>query len=151
MLFGLSGILLMSACNKSRNINGNQPRITFESLSADSIQIPGSESLLLRFAFVDGDGDLVVKRTSGKRDIYLKDSRDTAYDLSFYLPAETIEYANAKTGVSGTCDIQIPAAFLELRPNRLKRDTLIYEYYLVDKAGNESNHLKTPPIYLIAP
>lgn len=151
LLPALSCLLLLGACNKTRNNNGIVPRITFESLSADSILVGTSDRLLLRFAFVDGDGDLVVKRNTGKRDIYLKDSRDTLYNFSFYFPAATITYANSKVGVSGFCDIEIPAAALILRPDHPLRDTLVYEYYIVDKAGNESNRLKTAPIYLIQP
>lgn len=147
----LCGLLLLGACKKSQNKNGIVPRITFESLSADSIVVGSSDGLLLQFAFVDGDGDLVVKRNTGKRDIYLNDSRDSLYNLGFYFPSGTITYANTKTGVSGICTIEIPAAALEMRPDRLLRDTLVYEYYIVDRAGHESNRLKTPPIYLIRP
>lgn len=150
LLLSLGSLIVLGACKKESNRYGDAPRITFESLSADSIQIPGQEALVLKFTFVDGNGDLVVKQTSGKRDIYLKDSRDTSFDLSFYLPAETIKYATEKTGVSGTCTIELPAAILKLRPDHPTRDTLTYEYYLIDKAGNESNRLKTSPIYLIS-
>lgn len=147
----LCSLLLLAACSSSKNNKGTVPRITFEGLSADSVQMVVGEGLVLSFGFVDGDGDLVVKRTSGKKDIYLKDSRDSSYNLSFYFPANTVQYANTKTGISGICNVEISASLLKLRPDHPTRDTLEYEYYIVDKAGNESNHLKTGPIYLIRP
>lgn len=103
--------------------------------------------------FTDGDGDLGHEE---ELNIFFFDLRDTSFPFTQYripfIPEE-----GAANGISGeiildlesSCCIydsgQAPCTPSEEVP----RDTVIYEVYIVDRAGNESNRVLLPPITLL--
>ncbi|MGC4058642.1 MAG: hypothetical protein QM743_11060 [Chitinophagaceae bacterium] len=108
-----AGTLLLSACAPKKEQWSNIPEITFTGLSADSIKAPSTDQILLSFTFKDGDGNLGVPVTSGNKDVYLIDSRDEQYNLSFFFPQDITRYVTAGSAISGSCNLYIPAAGLE--------------------------------------
>lgn len=146
-LFLLSILISFAACKKEASLIKQTPTITFSSISVDSMQAGSDEAILVNFAFTDGDGDLGVNPGSGGYDIYTKDSRDTG-KINYFFPYGLSSFKDPKNGISGKCEIAVQAAFYTLRPSRPLRDTFHLEIYIRDRAGNESNRIYTPDIYL---
>lgn len=104
----------------------------------------------LYFSFTDGDADLGNDPASGKQDLYLKDLRFPNADFKGnLLPDIDKALMDPTKGVAGTIRFDVPLDLLLPRndsPAHFETDTIVYEAYLMDKAGNTSNHVITSPI-----
>jgi hypothetical protein len=117
------------------------------SISGNTVKAGSKQAIALNFNFSDGNGDLGNSVGSGKYDIYTKDSRNDSFS-NYYFPKALTSVIVPNQAVSGQCTLNLEAAFMLLRDTRLTGDTLRYEVYIKDRAGNESNHFTTPDIYL---
>ena len=100
------------------------------------------DTLYITFAFTDGDGDLGGGDSSN---VFLRDSRLGNAGESYFV--DDIPDAGVTNGISGEMTVMIPEIFCF--PNSQPRDTLIYTIQIIDRAGNLSNEIQTPPIELI--
>ncbi|MBR9922826.1 MAG: hypothetical protein GYB31_18520 [Bacteroidetes bacterium] len=140
-----------------------EPEIEFISLSKTTM-ISGKsneDQTLLTIAFTDGDGDIGNFQTDGtsELDMFLIDNRTGDFAEKYSIPF--VPEQGASNGISGevyatlynTCCIYPPFvtdAATGCDPSQQYLvDTLIYEIYIMDRAGNESNHVFTDPIYLL--
>ncbi len=143
----------------------NEPVITFESLSKSTLyQSIGSlprDSLVVRFSFTDGDGNLSQSEGGTENDIFFYDSRLVALGadpepLRFPL----IDREGTGNGVSGVVSVTLTNTPLVgpgcIRNGRLfvqdptfPVDTFSYEIEIRDRAGNVSNRIRTAPISLL--
>jgi hypothetical protein len=105
------------------------------------------DTVFIAFRFTDGDGDLGNTLSSGKYDIFLYDSRNDSLAISYYFP-EVPDALVSSQGLSGTCFITMPAAYIHRRENHKVLDTLHYNIYIMDRADHKSNTLSTSDIYL---
>ncbi len=133
------GALFMAACEKN-----NLPKIPSIGLTyagPDSMKV-NVEDYMIQFTIVDGDADISNAAPCG---VYLKDSRfDTGFAWCQF-PTIDPEALDPDKGLKGEC-IFLPFPGPEPRLDSLHMatgDTLSYEFYVKDNAGNESNHLKT--------
>jgi hypothetical protein len=86
-----------------------------------------------------------------KYDIYVKDFRyDTAGFIGYFFPAIDQSIEDPKKGIEGTCYfLFIGAAAITPRTDSLHTalgDTTHFEVYIMDRAGDTSNHIITPMI-----
>jgi hypothetical protein len=140
-----------------------EPEIEFISLSKTTL-ISGKDNedeTLLTIAFTDGDGDIGNFKPDGtsELDMFLIDSRTGDFDEKFSIPF--VPELGASNGISGevyariftTCCIYpdfVTDAPTGCDPSeQYPVDTLIYEIYIMDRAGNESNHVFSDPIYIL--
>lgn len=146
-VFAAICILALSSCKKSSNMS-KIPSIAYIGMSTDSVHSGNStETIELTFNFADGDGDLGNDPRTGVYDIYTTDSRnDSAFN--YFFPSQLPDVIDPSRGIQGSCTITIQAAFLMLRPDHPKGDTLRFDVYIKDKAGHNSNHFTTPDIYI---
>lgn len=107
------------------------------------------DTLFVTFSFTDGDGDLGGGNFPGlAANLRLTDTRPgVPGDGAQYLFIDDIPAAGATNGISGEITIMLPEIFCF--PNSEPRDTVIYNIQLIDRAGNLSNEIQTPPIELI--
>ena len=132
-----SFVLFMVACLNPPNYSFI-PAITFDSISGTNARV-GQDSITFFIGFTDGDGDL------GSDDIpnlFFLDSR-TLYTDSFKIPNLTPQ-GNVKA-ISGT--IMYARSVFNCIPGKTS-DTLFYTIYVEDRAGNKSNNVISPTIYL---
>ncbi len=139
-----------------------EPQIEYLSMSK-SVMLQGQgteDTTYITFAFTDGDGDLGHFQEGGGNetlDIFLTDLRTGAQAESFILPF--VPELGAGNGISGeitvrmltTCCIYPPWVTDALPCESSQQypvDTLQYEIYIVDRAGHESNRIRTDFIYL---
>lgn len=142
-------LVAISSCTKSKKSSGNVPKIQFIGLSGNTIKAGSSQVIYINFSFSDGNGDLGNKPSSGNYDIYTKDSRNDSSDVNYFFPQDLPNNVEAGQEVSGVCNLGLLGAFVLLRPDRPDRDTVRYEIYIKDRAGNESNRFTTPDIYIV--
>ncbi len=146
LIVAVSGFI---ACKKTSTDNP-VPVIAYSGISTDSINNGSSkDTLSITFTIVDGDGDL-GNDPNVSNDIFLKDSRSvTNEEIGFLMPE--IPKGVIKEGGSANihCTVNVSAAqFLLLRPTRPLGDTLSFDIYIKDRAGNKSNIITTHPIYI---
>jgi len=119
----------------------------------DSIKAGSSaDTLFIYFDFKDGDADLGNKDPNGKDyDIYFNDKRfDSGYQ-GYFFPSIDPGIEDASLGISGTGVFKMLAANIAPRGDSIHKnfgDTTYYEIYIKDRAGNMSNHITTPLVYI---
>lgn len=132
-----------------------EPVIEFSRLSRNFMdQGTGLEdSLIVTFSYTDGDGDLGSMNDS--LDVFFTDIRIDVIEIPYKLPFVPLQ--GTGNGISGEISIQIPTSCC-IFPNNVPppcntlasfpQDTLVYEIYIKDRAGNESNRILTSDILL---
>jgi len=137
-------ILTAFSCSKSRL--SKTPKITYKSLFPRIVTAGASnERTTISFIIEDGDGDIGFKSNN----IYMKDSRDSS-TVVLQIPVIPTEYSPER-GIKGTVVIDYLAALLILRPDtaHIESDTLHWEIFIKDEAGNMSNTIITEDLLLV--
>ena len=157
----LSFVLLLNvlACAKTETyppepevtaIRFNKTEIKSAHLSAGT-----PEAFVLIIDFKDGDGDIGQTEDHPETNLFVTDNRNqntTEYAIPYDLESKGINKS-----ISGTIDVNIlqqcciPLVGIPCSPNATyaPTDTLSYTLVLKDRAGNISNTLQSPPLYLI--
>ena len=139
----LSIAVLSTSCKKNANVS-KIPSITFRSMEPQTVKAGSDTTVLIKFNFEDGDGDIGF----GTPNLFFRDSRDTIW--SPFLIPNIPDRFNPESGLKGIIQVEYEAAFLLLRNDslHLNNDTLHWDIYMKDKAGNVSNIITTPELYL---
>jgi hypothetical protein len=161
-LFSIVAVLTFNACYKEPNFSLT-PEISFNKIEKfirlDQFSGAKKDSIILTVNFKDGDGDLgynsdeIGKKVSQTDYNYVvKSSRKIKGKLTEFKPSETFSgfYPKLKTDdkigpIEGKLSyrIQIETAFWPV-----KKDTLVFEIYIKDRAGNKSNSISTEPLVI---
>jgi hypothetical protein len=146
-LFLLNAVLL-TACEK--NNASKIPHIGLTSFGPESTMRVIVDTCFIQFTIVDGDGDLANDSISG---IYLKDSRyESAGFIKTAFPFIDPTIEDPKKGLEGNCTF-FPVPQPEPRLDSIHMtigDTIVYEFYIMDRAHHESNHIVLHPIIVKA-
>jgi hypothetical protein len=134
----------------------DEPEITFEGWSTDTMDQGNlnNDSVFIFLSFTDGDGDIGYPADSPEKDIFVVDGRTGSIQDELKMPE--VPEDGTGNGINGditlrlfnTCCIfprNIPPCS---RGTGIPLDSLFYEIYIVDRAGNESNRIITPTMYL---
>ncbi len=135
------------------------PEITYTGMSKMELDqgALNQDSLFIFFSFTDGNGDIGLDpsdRGTENFDLIVIDTRTGNIQDRFFLPfvppkgAANGIIGNAEVLILSTCclyDDGTPAC--EINPNQ-NTDSVIFEVYIMDREGNESNRITTPPITL---
>lgn len=144
---GASYFLLLSlvlfSCNKNANLS-KIPAITFRSMEPRSVQAGGDSTVVVKINFEDGNGDIGF----GTPNLFFRDSRDTVW-VPFLIPNIPDRF-NPEMGLKGVIQVEYDAAFLLLRSDsaHTNNDTLHWDIFMKDQAGDSSNVITTPDVYL---
>jgi hypothetical protein len=133
-----------ASCKK--NSTSKVPQISFMQLTPDTTQQGSAfDTVSILFNLTDAASNL----SSGY--IYYQDSRfDTGF-IQDILPSVSISGLNPAQSISGTCTYYMLSANILVRPDSIHQklgDTLHYEIYITDNAGNASNHITTSNLYI---
>ena len=151
-------LLLLAAaavfsCTKSNDVS-KIPQISliyFGSTDGRDSMVQNIDTGLLKFGIVDGDADLGNDPSGPKDDIFVNDLRfDTGY-TGYHFPAIDQSIEDPKKGIQGTCTLILTPDLLAMRRDSLHLavgDTVRFEVYVVDRAGNKSNHIVTGPFII---
>jgi hypothetical protein len=126
-------------------------RILSKTTVLSDIGTSSRDSVLITVEFTDGDGDIGFTKSDSS--LFIIDTRDKSRINDarglLYVPEQ-----GAGNGISGEISMVVyggccrgiaPCSF----QNDRARDTVTYEIYIKDRAGHESNRVKTPPISII--
>jgi hypothetical protein len=132
------------------------PYIEFLSISKDTLDqgVFQQDSLIVRFRFEDGDGDIGRTEQDPENNIFFIDERTGTLDNTFGIPA--IPEEGAGNGVEGevrivlysTCCIYPDGSDPCTVNAQFPLDTLQYRIYIKDRADHKSNEILTAPIVL---
>ncbi len=137
-------LFAVAGCKKEDDISPI-PAITFKSLIVGNNGIRDTAAILT-FSYIDGDGDLGVLSDQTTEPYNLKIATYERVNGTFvylinqdgYIPNLTPKARNKSISGDITDILQLPL--------NKTNDTLHYEVYIVDRAGNESNKIITPDI-----
>jgi hypothetical protein len=134
-----------------------EPQLEFVSISKSLVLQDASltkitDTLFVVLSFTDGDGDIGFQ--DSKEAIVILDTRkrDTINDVKSlpFVPEQ-----GAGNGITGEITLRLRGGCCTNTINgvpcgqpKFSRDTTSYEIYIKDRAGHESNRVKTPPIFI---
>jgi hypothetical protein len=114
-------------------------------MSKDSIASGRSQdTVALQIYIKDKNGDLISKNPA----FYLKSSHDTAF-IAYDFPEIDESILNNPNGIEGDIFFFVTGDIANARLDSLHQavgDTVQYEIYVEDQAGNKSNYITTGPI-----
>ena len=119
------------------------PVITYKGVSTTNVK-EGKETIVIKFSFTDGDGDLGLPQNDTSSDVRILDERvglNMPIEYNYRLPE--IATGTKNKALSGQVEITIPNTFI--RPGFVV-DTLTYSLRIKDRAGRFSNIITTPRI-----
>ncbi len=132
-----------------------EPIITYESISTNTINQSAirADSAMITISFTDGDGDL-GREDMDSVDIFIIDNRIDFLQPGFVIPF--IGQQGVGKGISGEISFLAPPnccifenGLPPCQPStEFPIDTVTYDIYIVDRAGNESNRVTTEPIFI---
>ncbi len=150
LLLSLALVLCFFACKKD-NAKSEAPTISLQGMSQDSVINGASDdTVILQIYIKDNNGDLA----SDAESFYMKDPRDTLGFIAYTFPIIDEAILNNPRGIEGQIYFFITGALAVVRDDSLHQavgDTVQYEIYVKDVAGQESNHITTAPIYIKTP
>lgn len=145
IIISLSAVACFSACEKNKV--SKVPNIT---LIAASNEIKTNvDTMAIQFKIIDGDADL--GNDSLLSGVYWKDSRyDSAGFTRADFPYITPSLEDPNKGIEAICTFfPVPQPTPRLDSMHIfSGDTMTYELYVQDRAGNKSNHITTPTIII---
>jgi len=140
-------LFLLSGCKRDPVIFSVVPQIEF--IEMQPRQVPDYGTLTITIRYRDGDGDL-GGQPDGTPDLFLVDRRDSTrfpsgYDglLRYNMPRF---YEGPPQSIQGTIQITVPGV-VRLDPS-LPAEPLVFEIYLLDRAGHRSNTVRTDTAYI---
>ncbi len=158
VLFGL--LLLAIGCTKPPDYP-DEPVIEFLRMTKTSMEqgALNNDSLTITISFTDGDGDIGNEDSENAQQIisaFFTDTR-TDYEFSPTFAIPHIPDQGAGNGISGEINMSIFTScclYPDATPpctasSEYPEDMLSYRIKIVDRAGNESNVIETPPITLL--
>ncbi len=135
-----------------KEVCSKTPEIEFGSFSKNTMRQDSRDTFTIRIKFKDGDGDLGDNRTeSTAKNVFIVDSRD-GFIQPYHLKPFSIITSEC---INGTMDFILKSSCCvdaygqPCDAAQATRDTLQYLITIQDAAGNISNQIKTPDIYLI--
>jgi hypothetical protein len=133
-----------------------EPRIEFLGLSKNMVkQGLTKDTLYLSVSFTDGDGDIGFQNNDST--LFIVDTRRNGIRINDVQGLPSVPEQGAGNGITGEIRMRIYGGccsngFSPCIPqptDKYAQDTVIYDIYIKDRAGHESNHVKTPPIYIM--
>ncbi len=132
----------MSACNKQENLLplDTVPHVQIESISKDTI-IQFKEQLMITIKYQDGDGDLGNKDTD-INSLFIKDSRLELPDEYYIAP---LSPEGSQISITGNLNVTLSSAFILGNGDY---EQTYFDIWMVDRAGNKSNVVRTKEIII---
>lgn len=129
-------IILFSSCKKEEEV-GNAPELTYKSV--DKNDIKDFENLEITITYSDNDGDL-GENDANIKNCFVTDSRN---NVTYEYRISQLAPDNASISITGDLNITIENVSLT---DGATSETITYDIYVVDRAGNQSNTVTTEAI-----
>ncbi len=153
LLLGL--LFLMVSCTKEPKDYPPEPQIYYQTMTPNVVDLNDSNTkVIIELKFTDGDGDIGNDEGTTRRNIFLKDSRDTSkesYTYQYPFPYIPPSMRPSKGGLEGFIAINLGKQYFSITDSlhlALRKDTLRFTIYVEDEAKNRSNLVNTDSIYI---
>lgn len=146
----LAGIVF-TACTKEDKLSyPATPELKYVSMNTNDVSYKDTSRWIMNYDFVDGDGD--IGRDYSDTDLAVTITNivtGAEYKYPFpYIP-ESARFGKKYLKGSGTVSLMKSVFFMpRIDTIHTEKDTFQFEMYVTDMAGNKSNVIKTPPIYI---
>ena len=131
-------VLIFSSCKKDEDGLSVVPQLTFESISPSSIEEFGGP-ITFSISYQDGDGDL-GENDSDAKNLFLKDLRN---GIIYEYRIQELAPQGADIAIIGTLDIVLNTISIT---NGSNEQEVTFDIYAVDRAGNSSKPITSPPL-----
>lgn len=152
VLFLLTITLFSVSCRQ--NSMSKVPQIKLKSFGPESV-IVNEDTAFLVFDIQDGDADIGRDHRGNVYDIFIKDRRYNTGFSGYFFPYIDKEVLDPGKGLNATCEFLFEPFLLIPREDSIhlttRRDTVSFEVYIMDLAGNTSNHITTPDLIIEIP
>jgi|SRR5690606_2112393 len=143
-------VLVCSGCEKVEPEFPVEPQIYYQSTIPHSLDLFGPvENVEVIFRFTDGDGDIALDPSETEPAIYLRRTRDSLLDpFTFPMPYIPKNIRPENESVEGRVVLQLSKAYFSLDSlhTALGGDTISFDIYIQDQAGNRSNQITSEPV-----
>lgn len=141
-------MLVFASCSK--NSSSKIPHITlkyFGPVDASQPVVSMKDTAILIFSLVDGDADIGRSNTD---DLYVKDLRfPTSAPQPNAFPEILPAIKDPAKGLEAECQFMFPNPLVPRSDSaHMYHDTVSFEVYVLDEAGNKSNSIITNPIVI---
>jgi len=141
-------LITIAACKKKENNLSKIPAIKFVFVTPEVKAGSSRDTVFIDFTFADGDANIQTDGTS--ENIFISNTRDSLkFDQA--MPNIPDAYKDPAIGFQGLCRVRIEASFLQITDTAATKDSLQFKIKLRDEAGNFSNEIITPVVYLLKP
>jgi len=132
-----------------------EPAITAITLNKDTI-VSGTEAFVVTIHFTDGNGDLGVTETHPESNAFVIDNRTNFVDsltIPFISPNGTIKSIEGEIDFTFNSECCIPLSGIPCTPDAdyPPFDQVRFDVIIRDRAGNFSNQMQSPPMYIMCP
>ena len=131
-------VLVFSSCKKDEDSLSIVPQLTFESISPTTIQEFGGP-ITFSISYQDGDGDL-GENDSDAKNLFLQDLRN---GITYEYRIQELAPQGAEIAIIGTIDIILNTISITDGSNEQE---VTFDIYAVDRAGNSSKPITSPPL-----
>lgn len=135
------GVLVLFSCKKEEVMPAT-PEITLLD-AAPGLVHEFQDRVTLRFSYKDGDGDL-GQSDPDDYSLWVKDSRLANTD-GYHIPP--LAPLDSEVPIQGQLEVELTTLFLL---GSSGEEVMTYTFQIVDRAGNRSNSITTPPITIVA-
>lgn len=147
LLFALT-FVLFAGCDKKDSLSPI-PKITFVSITPTTVRAgDGEEVIEISFVFEDGDADIDIRPDPGALVYVTSNRKGDTQEVAYPFPQIDESIRDPEKGLKGIATVFISAAFYLLDSTQTA-DTFNFSLYMKDLAGNPSNTINTPDIYLV--
>ena len=152
-LFAILVLLFLGGCGNDSPLFNIVPEISFVSITPEVTPEGAEDGLKLVIHFQDGDGDLgQINSNDSLPNLYIRDTRSVVPDSlgTFAYMIPNLSPETRKPSIQGTIEVTMTAPYLTRTfiPPYIGPATeqVIFDIYLIDRAGNASNHILSKPL-----
>ena len=135
---------LASNCNQTP-IYPITPAIVFLDINPKSVFSP-KDSIVIKFSFTDGDGNLGFAASENTNDVLYKILRNNATSVNFAARLPLIAPIGNKKSLEGEISLQFSS--FGLVAANLQGDSIAYQITIMDRDSTLSNTITTPKIWV---
>ncbi len=154
IILSLCALLLFASCEKQPDQYPDEPQIYYKYTTPRTISIEDTAGLIkIGFEFTDGDGNIAIDETEMEMAIFAYNRLDTSAKrdtLPFPFPYIADGLRPRKGGLAGDVILNMGRQFFPLDSlhSVLGGDTVVFDIFIKDLAGNASNILTTDTIFV---
>ncbi|RQO30795.1 hypothetical protein DBR32_08715 [Taibaiella sp. KBW10] len=140
-----------ASCDKSKDPTYSViPELTYKSVNTTSVSYKDTGRWEMYYDFVDGDGNIGTDYTDSALVVNIKNvTTGVSYKYPFpYVPPAS-RYGKKYLKGAGSISLAKNVFFLpRIDTIHVERDTFKFEVFVTDNAGNQSNTISSPDIFV---